>query len=268
MREKEVFMPMFGVIGGSGLYDIAGLEVKDSVKLSTPYGEPSDVYSIGSLSGKEIAFLPRHGRIHHIQPHKINYRANIWGFRKLGVERIISIGASGGISSEMKPGVIAVLNQLIDMTDGRLSTFYDDDEVVHIDFTEPFCSDMRDYIFRSAEQAGVAVTKAGLYVCVNGPRLETAAEIKAFSILGADMVGMTAMPEAALARELEICLAGISVITNYAAGIAVKKLTATEVLCMMQSSTERLKSILKAFFVLDFSAPICSCGQTLKDAKM
>ncbi len=261
-------MPLFGVISGSGLYDIPGLEIIDSVKISTPYGKTSDDYRIGSLSGKEIAFLPRHGSVHHIQPHKINYKANIWGFRDLGIKRIISIGASGGISSEMKPGVIAVPDQLIDKTVGRQSTFYDEDEVVHVDFTEPFCSDLRKYIFAAADKSGVAVTKEGTYICTEGPRLETAAEIKAFSISGADMVGMTVMPEAVLSRELEICFACISVITNYAAGITGKKLTTTEVIEMMQASTEKLKSILKSFFALDFSSPACSCGQALEDAKM
>lgn len=261
-------MPMFGVIGGSGLYDIPGLEITDSVKLSSPYGDPSDVYRIGNFSGKEIVFLPRHGSMHHIPPHKINYRANIWGFRELGVKRIVSIGASGGISSRMKPGTIAVLDQIIDLTEGRRSTYYDENEVVHIDFTEPFCNELRGHILKSAEKAGIPAIKKGTYICTNGPRLETAAEIKAYSIMGADMVGMTAMPEAALARELEICFAGLSVITNYAAGIKGTRLTSTEVVEKMQGSTEKVKSILTAFFSLDLPAPECSCGDTLKDAKM
>jgi 5'-methylthioadenosine phosphorylase len=265
---KEVFMPMFGVIGGSGLYDVPGLEITDSVKISSPYGDPSDVYRIGSFSDREIVFLPRHGTMHHISPHRINYRANIWGFRELGVKRIISIGAAGGISGRMKPGVIAVPDQIIDVTEGRQSTFYDENEVVHIDFTEPFCHELRGHILRSAEKARISVIKKGTYICTKGPRLETAAEIKAYSIMGADLVGMTAMPEAALARELEICFAGISVITNYAAGIKDKKLTATEVVEKMQESTEKVKSILTAFFGMEIPAAECSCGDALKDAKI
>jgi len=261
-------MPIFGVISGSGLYDIPGLEITDTVKLSTPYGEPSDVYRIGVLAGKEVAFLPRHGTMHHIQPHKINYRANIWGFRELGVKRIISISASGGINIGMKPGAITVPDQLIDMTEGRQSTFFDEDEVVHIDFTKPFCPDMRSYIFKASGESGVAVTGTGTYICTNGPRLETAAEIKAFSVLGADMVGMTAMPEAVLTRELEVCFAGISVITNYAAGIAEKKLSAAEVVETMQASSEKVGLLLKAFFALDFPEPSCSCRKALEDAKI
>jgi 5'-methylthioadenosine phosphorylase len=261
-------MPLYGVIGGSGLYDIPGLEITDSAKLTSPYGEPSDVYRIGSLSGKEAVFLPRHGSMHHIQPHKINYRANIWGFRELGVKKIISVGASGGISGRMKPGLITFPDQIIDITSGRASTFYDEDEVVHVDFTEPFCRDLRGYLTAAAEQAGLAVTGSGVYVCVNGPRLETAAEIRTFSLWGADMVGMTAMPEASLARELEICFANVSVITNYAAGISGARLTATEVVEMMQSATEKIKLLLKTLLSLDFVEPVCSCRETLKEARM
>ena len=261
-------MPIFGVISGSGLYDMPGLEITDSAKLTTPYGEPSDAYRIGRISGKDVAFLPRHGSPHYIQPHKINYRANLWGFRELNVEKIISIGASGGISGALKPGTITVPDQIIDTTSGRRSTFYDKNEVVHIDFTEPFCPDMRNSIFRAAEQAGVPAVRSGTYVCTNGPRLETAAEIRTFANWGADMVGMTAMPESCLARELEICFAGISVITNFAAGIAGQKLTSTEVVETMRSAADGLKSLLAAFFSLDFQEPLCSCRHTLREAKM
>ena len=261
-------MRIFGVIGGSGLYDIPGLEITDSVKMGTPYGDPSDIYRIGSFSGKEIVFLPRHGSMHHIPPHKINYRANIWGFRELGVKKIISIGASGGIRKGMKPGTIAVLDQIIDLTDNRQSTFYDDNEVVHVDFTEPFCPALREHILRSAKQAGIPIKKKGTYVCTKGPRLETAAEIRAYTMMGADVVGMTGMPEAVLARELEICFAGVSVITNYAAGIAGEKLTSKEVVEKMHEMTDKVKTILAACFSLDLPASSCSCGDALKDAKM
>ena len=261
-------MADIGVIGGSGVYDIPGVEISDSVKMTTPFGEPSDVYRIGKIEGSEVAFLPRHGSMHHIQPHKINYRANLWGFRELGVKRILSIGASGGISSAMSPGSIAAPDQIIDMTSGRHSTFYDEDEVVHIDFTEPFCPDLRAHIVAAAEKSGTGIIRQGTYICVNGPRLETASEIRAFSLLGADMVGMTGMPEAVLARELEICFAAISVITNFAAGISDKKLTATEVVEFMKGATDRIKALLRVFLTRDFSAVSCSCGQALKDARM
>jgi 5'-methylthioadenosine phosphorylase len=261
-------MPMLGVISGSGMYDIPGLEIKESVTISTPYGEPSDAYRIGTLAGKEVAFLPRHGFPHRIQPHKINYRANIWGLREIGVRKIISIGASGGISGKTGPGMVTVPHQIIDMTSGRLSTFYDEEEVVHIDFTDPFCPDLRNYIFKAAERSGVEVIKSGVYICVNGPRLETSAEVRTFALWGADMVGMTAMPEASLARELGICFAGISIITNYAAGITPGKLAAKEVVENMRLSVEKLSALLKEFFTSDFSGPACSCVQALKEAKL
>ena len=261
-------MAFLGVIGGSGVYDIPGVEISELVPLSTPYGEPSDVYRIGKAAEIDIVFLPRHGSKHHIQPHKINYRANIWGFRELGVKKILSIGASGGISRNVEPGGIAVLDQIIDLTSGRNSTFYDEAEVVHIDFTEPFCPDLRSHILGAAEEAGIQAISKATYICVNGPRLETAAEIRAFSFLGADLVGMTAMPEAVLARELELCFAGISVVTNYAAGITGKKLTTTEVIESMKDSAVKVKAVLKAFFSRDFSSSACFCGQALKNAKM
>jgi 5'-methylthioadenosine phosphorylase len=261
-------MPILGVIGGSGMPDIPGLTITDSVKIDTPFGEPSDIYKVGTLSGKEVAFLPRHGSLHHIQPHQINYRANIWGFRELGVRTIISIGASGGISDWTEPGMLTVPDQIIDMTSGRLSTFYDKGEVVHVDFTEPFCPDLRNRIFAAAERSGVEVMKSGVYICVNGPRLETTAEIKTFSLWGADFVGMTAMPETSLARELEICFASISVITNFAAGIGKKKLTATEVVEAMRASREQLRPLLRELVTSDSPEPACSCRETLKEAKL
>ncbi len=261
-------MRAIGVVGGSGIYDIPGLEIKDSVKVGTPFGEPSDMYRIGRLSGSDVVFLPRHGSTHRIQPHKVNYRANIWGFRELGAERIISICSAGGINPAMAPGSIVVPDQIIDVTHGRKATFYDEDEVVHVDFTEPFCPDMRTLLFDAAQDAGVAVIESGTYVCTNGPRLETAAEIRAFAGWGADMVGMTLMPEAILARELEICFTCIAVITNFAAGIAAKKLTTKEVLACMQSSAESLRSVLKSVFSLGVRPSSCGCRQTLKEARM
>lgn len=214
---------MIGIIGGSGLYNIEGVVMKKAKRLSTPFGSPSDSYIIGELSGRDVVFLPRHGCRHDIPPHRINYRANIWGFKKLGVERVISVGAAGGINQGMKPGMIVVLNQIIDMTKGRDGTFFEGKGgVIHVDLTEPYCPELRESIIRAGEKARIKLKKSGTYVCTNGPRLETKAEIHFFSAIGADVVGMTAMPEASLAREAELCYAGISVISNYAAGIREK----------------------------------------------
>lgn len=261
-------MPLLGVIGGSGLYDMPGVEIVDSRKISTPYGEPSDLYRIGHCSGVELAFLPRHGSPHHIPPHKVNYRANIWGMRELGVTRILSVGATGGISGLARPGEIVVLDQVIDLTSGREATFYDSEEVVHVDFTEPFCPDLRGRLYEASAHADVQVLTHGAYLCVNGPRLETAAEIKAFGNLGADVVGMTLMPEAVLARELELCLAGIAVVTNFAAGISSARLTANEVIEGMRLTTGRLQKLLVGFFSLPVTERGCTCGGSLGQARV
>ncbi len=261
-------MPDFGVIAGSGIYNMPDLEIIDSVKVVTPYGEPSDSYRIGKFAGKEVVFLPRHGAKHHIPPHRINYRANIWGFRELGISRILSIGATGGISRGMIPGTIVVLDQVIDMTSGREATFFDQDDVVHIDFTNPFCPDLRQELIAAASDAGIKAVQKGTYIAVNGPRLETAAEIRAFARLGADVVGMTGMPEAALGRELEICFSGVAVVSNAAAGVAEEVLTATEVVEAMRKSAEQIRMLLRAFFGRDIITHACTCRSVLKNAHM
>ncbi|BCB95816.1 putative S-methyl-5'-thioinosine phosphorylase [Dissulfurispira thermophila] len=257
-----------GLIGGSGLYEIEGLEITNEVSISTPYGNPSSVYKIGTIDDKEIVFLPRHGTPHTIPPHKINYRANIWGFKSLDVDRIISVSAVGGINKDFFPGHIVLLDQIIDMTYGaRESTFYDKESVIHIDFTDPYCPEMRDFIIKASHNIKLPVKPSGTYICVNGPRLETAKEIQFFSMIGADVVGMTAMPEASLARELEMCICGISVVTNYAAGISDKKLTATEVVETMKNSINNIKSLVKEVIKHITIERNCPCKDALKDAR-
>lgn len=261
-------MPRIGVIGGSGLYDIPGLTIKEHKKITTPFGDPSDAYMIGEFSDKEIIFLPRHGLKHRIPPHKINYRANIWGFKALGAERILSVSAVGGITPELKPGMFIVPDQIVDMTRGRVSTFYDGNEVVHIDFTEPYCLELREVLLRAGKKIGIELRKSGTYVCVDGPRLETGAEIKIFLNMGIDVVGMTAMPEASLAREAELCLAGVAIVTNYAAGITGKKLTTTEVIEVMREASKHVGNLLKETFHFIPAERRCACKDALKDARM
>jgi 5'-methylthioadenosine phosphorylase len=266
---KEGFMSRTGIIGGSGLYEIKGLTVKGKKNVTTPFGKPSDAYLIGEMGDREIVFLPRHGKGHSIPPHMINYRANIWGFKKLGVRNIISVSAVGGIRKDLKPGDIVVLDQVLDMTRNRKSTFYDGKGgVVHIDFTEPYCPDLRSLILRAGRSARVALKKQGTYVAVDGPRLESASEIKSFALLGGDVVGMTGMPEASLAREAEICYAGISVVANYAAGISRRKLTVEEVMEAMHGTMETIKKLLAKTFALIPEERECSCLDALKEAKI
>jgi len=260
---------MIGIIGGSGFYEIEGVVIKGIKSVSTPFGAPSDDYRTGEISGRDVVFLPRHGSKHTIPPHRINYRANVWGFKELGVQRILSIGASGGISREVAPGTIVVPDQIIDMTAGRDGTFFDGEAgVFHIDLTDPYCPELREAIFASGEKTGIELKKSGTYICTNGPRLETRAEINFFSRIGADIVGMTAMPEASLSREAGICYAGISVVTNYAAGLKERKLTASEVIEVMSNTEERLKILLKLVFDLVPSERNCSCNDALNEAKI
>jgi len=262
-------MSKIGVIGGSGLYEIKGFTLKKKRTVSTPYGKPSGQYFLGEIDNTEVVFLPRHGKHHDIPPHMINYRANIWGFKKLGVDRILSISAVGGIKKGIKPGDIVITDQLLDMTKNRQSTFYDGKEgVFHIDFTEPYCHELRKVLLSAGKKIKLSLINGGTYVAVEGPRLETASEIKSFSILGGDIVGMTGMPEASLARELEICYAGISVVANYAAGISKTKLTVAEVMEAMKDATENIKRLLEKSLLLIPQKRACQCRDALKEAKI
>ena len=260
-------MLKIGIIGGSGLYEIPGITIKARNRITTPFGKPSDNYITGKIENTEIIFLPRHGSRHNLPPHMINYRANIWGFKKLGVKRIISVSAVGGIKKGLKPGDIVVLNQLIDMTKTRKSTFYNGKTgVIHIDFTHPYCQEMCRILLKAGRLARIPLKDGCTYMAAEGPRLETAAEIKAFGVLGGDVVGMTGMPEASLARELEICYSGICVVANFAAGISRKKLTTIEVMETMGASTGKIKQLLKETFALIPDKRTCHCQDTLKDA--
>lgn len=263
-------MADIGIIAGSGFNEVEGIEVRELKRVTTPYGEPSDLYRLSEISGREVVLLSRHGTPHHIPPHKINYRANIWGFRELGVERILSVNAVGGINRELRPGAVVIPDQVIDMTHGREATFYDGNEVVHIDFTYPFCSELREALTGAGAslKQGMSVQRSGAYICVNGPRLESKAEIEYFSTMNADIVGMTIMPEAALARELELCYAGISVVTNYAAGRSPRRLTTTEVVEGMKAAMKQVRELISGALVLTPQQRTCECQRALKDARM
>jgi len=211
---------MLGVIGGTGLSKLSNLEHIRRHLVRTPYGEPSGPVTFGRLAGRDVAFLARHGYGHTIPPHLVNYRANLWALQAQGVENIVSVASVGGIRKDLGPGVMAVPHQIIDYTWDRKCTFYEgeDKAVVHIDFTHPYCDSLRARIIAAALAAGEPVVEGGVYAATQGPRLETAAEIDRLERDGADMVGMTGMPEAALARELGVCYAAIAVVANYAAG--------------------------------------------------
>ena len=259
---------MIGLIGGSGLYNIKGLKGIDEVLIETPYGQPSDRIKIAEIENTKVAFLPRHSHKHNIPPHKVNYRANIWALKQIGVKRIIAVNAVGGINNAYRPGDIVIPDQILDFSKSRISTFYDSDDVVHVDFTEPFCPEMRKAVTDKHFVSEFNLTTTGTYLCTEGPRLETAAEIRFYGYAGADMVGMTAMPEAVLAREQELCYLIIAVITNYAAGISSTRLTTTEVLETMKSSTEKVKEIIVQLLSRIPEERNCLCKDALKDARL
>jgi 5'-methylthioadenosine phosphorylase len=211
---------MLGIIGGTGLTKLANLEIAHRQVVRTPYGEPSGALIFGRMCGEEVVFLPRHGYGHTIPPHEVNYRANLWALKEYGVDRVMSVATVGGINPKLPLGSLVVPDQLIDYTWGRAHTFTisGDKPVTHLDFTEPYCRAMRRDILRAAAQKQIDIRDGGVYAAAQGPRLETAAEINRFERDGADMVGMTGMPETYLARELDICYAAIGVVVNDAAG--------------------------------------------------
>ena len=213
---------MLAVIGGSGLSQLANLEVSHREVLRTPYGEPSGALSFGQIGGRPVAFLARHGYGHTIPPHEVNYRANIWALCQRGASAILSVASVGAIRADLKPGDLVLPDQIIDYTSGRKSTFHEgfDSTVRRVDFTEPYDRALRRQLIAAAEEAGIALSGSAVYATTQGPRLETAAEINRFERDGADVVGMTGMPEAVLARELGVPYAAISVVANYAAGRA------------------------------------------------
>jgi len=210
---------MLAIIGGSGLSRLASLEVTHRRVVRTPYGEPSAPLTFGNLLGRPVVFLARHGDGHSIAPHQVNYCANLWALREQGADGIVSVASVGGIRSDMTPGTMVIPNQIIDYTWGRRSTYFEGDApVTHIDFTEPYSHDLRVRLLAAARACGEQARDRAVYATTQGPRLETSAEIDRLERDGADIVGMTGMPEAALARELDLHYAAICVVVNFAAG--------------------------------------------------
>ena len=204
-----------GVIGGSGLYQMEGLENGEWVQVETPFGDPSDTYFVGRLAGVRLVFLPRHGRGHRLLPSELNFRANIFGMKKLGVDRIISISAVGSLKKEIAPGHIVVPDQFIDRTRGRISTFFGRGIVAHVSFADPVCAELSRTLVNVGQEMGVAVHAGGTYVCMEGPQFSTRAESFLYRSWGADVIGMTNLQEAKLAREAEICYATVAMVTDY-----------------------------------------------------
>lgn len=210
----------FAVIGGTGLTEIEGMEIIHREVVHTPHGSPSGQFTHGMIGDKRIVFVARHGYAHNIPPHKVNYRANIWALRSLGVSKVVAIAAVGGITDKMKPRALVVPDQIIDYTSGRDHTFYDEglSSVTHVDFSQPYSDELRQILLTAAKTADLELVDGGTYGATQGPRLETAAEISRMERDGCDLVGMTGMPEAGLARELGLSYACCAVVANWAAG--------------------------------------------------
>lgn len=242
-------MTRLAIIGGSGLTRLPEFQISHRKHFDTPFGAPSTDLTFGTLFGQELVFLARHGDAHTLPPHRINYRANLWALRQAGVSSIVAVAAVGGIRADMYPGRLAVPDQIIDYSYGRGHTFFEDDlqHVTHIDFTRPYDSDLRERLRAAGHIAGLRVVDGGVYGCTQGPRLESAAEIVRLERDGCDLVGMTGMPEAALARELEIPYACLAVVANWAAGKTDREITMAEIEVYLAQGMADLHRLLERF---------------------
>ncbi|MEM0374371.1 MAG: S-methyl-5'-thioadenosine phosphorylase [Sulfolobaceae archaeon] len=268
MIEYKEKVPI-GIIGGSGIYDPEIFSDVKQLKVYTPYGEPSDFVFLGTVAGKKVAFLPRHGRGHRIPPHKINYRANIWAMRELGVKWLISVSAVGSLRLEYKPGDFVVPDQFIDMTKGREYTFFDGPTVAHVSMADPFCEDLRSIIIDSAKSLSIPIHTSGTYICIEGPRFSTRAESRIWKeVFKADIIGMTLVPEINLACEAQMCYANIAMITDYDVW-AEHPVTAEEVERVMKNNIAKVKLLLVEIIKRLPEKPDerkCSCCNSLKTA--
>jgi 5'-methylthioadenosine phosphorylase len=256
-----------GVIGGTGLYDIEGLTDISEVSLDTPFGKPSDTIVVGRLGEVDIAFLPRHGRGHRIMPTEVPSRANIYALKSLGVEHIIAINSVGSFKEDIKPGHLVIPDQFIDRTRQRINTFFGDGIVAHIQFAEPFCPALSRVLYQAASEAGAGVHHGGTYIAMEGPAFSTRAESRLHRSWGADIIGMTALPEARLAREAEICYAIIACATDYDSWHeAEEPVSVTAILKILQQNIDLSKKIIKLAVSRLPDRQGCQCATALKTA--
>lgn len=253
------------IIGGSGLYDQDLLEDVRDLKVRTPYGRTSDILKIGKYLERKIVFLPRHGRGHQLPAHNVNYRANIWALKELGVKRILSSNACGSLSEKHKPGDILVLDQFIDRTKLRPSTFYEGGQVCHISSADPFCPELNKLLVNEGQSENMAIKLGGTYVCIEGPRFSTRAESRMFRQWNADVVGMTVYPECVLAREMEICYSSLALVTDFDVW-ADKPVSVDEILTVMKSNLEKTKRLFASAIPKISQTATCHCWNALKDA--
>lgn len=258
---------LIGIIGGSGLYHMEGLEIKEERKVETPYGKPSDAIHIGTLEGRDVAFLPRHARGHTTPPHQLNYRANIYAMKLIGVERIISVSAVGSMKESIRPGDIVIVDQFVDRTKMRHQTFFEDGIVAHVSFADPVCPYLFDKLAKSATNAGAIVHRGGTYICIEGPMFSSRAESYIYRGWGADVIGMTNYQEAKLAREAEICYATIALSTDYDCWHETEEdVDAMKVVEVMNKNVAVAKKIIKYVIPKIEDTRDCPCSASLKNA--
>jgi 5'-methylthioadenosine phosphorylase len=234
-----------GVFGGSGFYSF--LDDVEEVEVETPYGTPSAPFAVGEVGGIRVAFLPRHGRDHELPPHEIPYRANLWAMKELGVRRVIGPNASGALKAELRLGEFVVCDQFVDRTSGREETFYDGPETTHVSAADPYCPELRALLVETARELGIPVRDGGTVVVIQGPRFSTRAESRWFQEMGWDTINMTAYPEGYLARELELCYANISMVTDHDVGVeGAEPVSHEQVVTVFNENNERLRELLFA----------------------
>jgi 5'-methylthioadenosine phosphorylase len=256
-----------GIIGGSGLYSMAGFEAHEEAAIETPWGNPSDKYVVGTLAGKPVAFLARHGRGHRISPSELNFRANIWGMKSLGVERIISLSAVGSLKEQHRPLDFVIPDQFFDRTRGRVSTFFGDGLVAHISLADPVCPQLAEVARQSCQHAGVSVKKGGTYLCMEGPAFSTKAESHLYRSWGMDVIGMTNLQEAKLAREAEICYVTIAMVTDYDCWHPEHDaVTVNDIIANLVKNAENAAKVVATAVAAMPESRQCKCGSALSHA--
>ena len=259
-------MRKIGIIGGTGIYSPEALKGFKEKIINTPYGKA--LCNQGTMSGNQVFFITRHGVGHTVPPHLVNYRANIWALKSQGVDEIFATTAVGSLNQKMTAGQFVVCDQLLDFTKSRINTFYDNPDrgVGHVDVTHPYCDTLRTKVIRCLEKTGIPFHKTGCYVCTEGPRFETAAEIKMFAMVGGDLVGMTNAQECFLAREAEICYTNCAIVTNMAAGISPTPLSHSEVEAAMKKSIVNMEKLLTTYIADNDPVPeLCNCRHAMAE---
>lgn len=256
-----------GIIGGSGLYTMPGFHAQTDVRLDTPFGDPSDAYILGELEGRKVAFLARHGRGHRISPSELNFRANIYGMKMLGVERILSLSAVGSLREEHAPLDFVIVDQFFDRTRGRISTFFEDGIVAHIGFADPVCPQLASEVHAAAVGVGINSKPRGTYLCMEGPAFSTRAESNVYRSWGMDVIGMTNLQEAKLAREAEICYVTIAMVTDYDCWHeAHDAVTVDQILATLSKNVENARKLAPKLVASLPKERACKCGSALKHA--